>query len=259
MLVENKIVKKSLAIICSFVMCCVILTGCTSSLSAEDGGQNADHGKLQVITTIFPYYDFVRVVAGDLVDVKMIIPAGMDTHSFEPTASDMVTIGKADLFIYNGGEMESWVPQVIEAAANHKLKSDSMMKHVQTVVEETVEGMEAEHDEGDVKTNDASSGEEEVEYDEHIWTSPVNAQKIVNQIATDLSQADPEHEKQYQDNAAAYVKKLKTLDQEFQDIVNNTEKRYLVFADRFPLRYFVEQHLLAATAIQSRVQIPLRI
>lgn len=193
--------------------------------------ENSDE-KLSVITTLFPYYDFVKQIAGDKVNVSMIVPAGMDTHSFEPTPADMITIQKADVFIYNGGDMESWVSQVLDASENKEQVTDVMMDHVKIVVEETVEGMELEEE-----------GEEgEVEYDEHIWTSPVNAQKIVAEICTVLSKADPENANVYQKNTDAYIVQLKDLDKEFKDVINNSDRKTIIFGDKFPLRYFAEEY-----------------
>ncbi len=193
--------------------------------------ENSDE-KLSVITTLFPYYDFVKQIAGDKVNVSMIVPAGMDTHSFEPTPADMITIQKADVFIYNGGDMESWVSQVLDASENKEQVTDVMMDHVKIVVEETVEGMELEEE-----------GEEgEVEYDEHIWTSPVNAQKIVAEICTVLSKVDPENANVYQKNTDAYIVQLKDLDKEFKDVINNSDRKTIIFGDKFPLRYFAEEY-----------------
>ena len=100
-----------------------------------------EDGKLHIVTTVFPYYDFAKQIGGDRVSVDLIVPAGMDTHSFEPTAKDMVTFGEADVFIYNGGTMESWVPKVLEAAEGKNITTLRMMDHVKVVDEEIVEGM----------------------------------------------------------------------------------------------------------------------
>ncbi len=208
----------------------ITLFGCGKK---ETEAVDTADGKLNVVTTLFPYYDFVRQIAGDKVNVTMIVPAGMDTHSFEPTPADMITIQKADVFIYNGGGMESWVPQVLEASENKEQVADCMMDYVKTVVEETVEGMEPEEEEEEG---------EEVEYDEHIWTSPVNAQKIVAEICTVLSKADPENAKIYQENTDAYIEQLKELDKEFKDVVSNSKRKTIIFGDKFPLRYFTEEY-----------------
>lgn len=215
----------------------VFLTGCGSSPPVTE-----DNGRLNVITTIFPYYDFVRQVAGDKVDLKLVVPAGMDTHSFEPAASDMIDIGKADIIIYNGGEMEGWVAKVLQAASDNKIQSWEMMDFVDTVTEETVDGMQQKKHGHSGHDEDGEDGYGHQEYDEHIWTSPVNAIKLVSKISDILSDADKENSGFYHKNAKAYIKKLKGLDSKFRDIVNSSERKYLVFADRFPLRYFTDEY-----------------
>lgn len=225
--------RKRVSVMLALFLSVLMLAGCQSEEKAE-----SDSNKLQVITTIFPYYDFASHVAGEYAEVSMAVPAGMDTHSFEPTAADIIAFGKADLLIYNGGEMEGWVEQVIEASDNKAMLADGMMNHVEIYEEEIVEGMEEEE----------HGHEGEKEYDEHIWTSPVNAQKLIQQIAKDLSKADPEHKEEYQQNADAYKKKLDELDKQFSDVVSRAETRYLVFGDQFPLRYFVEEYDLEYSA-----------
>ena len=207
-----------------------------------------EDGKLKVVTTIFPYYDFVRQIAGDKVSLSMAVPAGMDTHSFEPTAADMIEIGKADILIYNGGEMEVWVDEVIEAAAGKNLKAEEMMKYVDIVTEEIVEGMEEEEEHEHEDDRDDEHEEEEPEYDEHIWTSPVNAQKLVEKIVDILSEADSKNADFYEKNGEAYIEKLEKIDSEMKNVIENAKRDYVVFGDRFPLRYFVDRYDLDYSA-----------
>lgn len=211
------------------------------------GKEVEQEDRLKVVTTIFPYYDFVRQVAGEYADITMIVPAGMDTHSFEPTAEDMITMSTADVLIYNGGEMESWVPKVVEAAGNTHIFADAMIDYVDTFQEEHVEGMEREKGHGD----EQGEGHDEGEIDEHIWTSPENARKIVAQIAKDLAQADPEHRDEYLENAHDYMGLLEELHGKLERVARNAKNHYLVFGDRFPLRYFVEEYQLEYTAAFS--------
>lgn len=210
--------------------------------NVASGKEVSQEERLKVVTTIFPYYDFARQIAGDLADITMIVPAGMDTHSFEPTAEDMINISTADMLIYNGGEMETWVTKVVEAAENSDIFMDAMMDYVDTVWEEHVEGMEEEKGHGN---------EHVQELDEHIWTSPENAQKIVAQIAKDLAQADPRHKEEYLENAQNYIGDLESLHGKLEQVAGNAQNHYLVFGDRFPLRYFVEEYHLEYTAAFS--------
>lgn len=246
----------------------LVVSGCSVSTGTDQTfGQDKKDGRIKVVATLFPYYDFARQVAGEYADVSLILPAGMDTHSFEPTAADMIRMGQADLILYNGGENEQWVGQVLESADNQGIMADEMMKHVDTLVEESVEGMQEEkggehdHEEHGKEDTDHNASEEEEhdheteeasdkagEIDEHIWTSPVNAQKIVAQIAKDFAKLDPEHQEEYQKNAQRYMKKLKKLDKDIRQVTSQAKHKYLAFADRFPLRYFVEEYGLDYTA-----------
>lgn len=215
--------------------------GSNSLESANTNKQLTDENKLNVVATLFPYYDFVREIAGDKVNLTMLVPPGMDSHSFEPTPADMIEVQNADVFIYNGGEMESWVPEVLEAVDNPKQISDCMMDHVETVVEEDVEGMEPEQEEA--KEDETSDTDiEEVEYDEHIWTSPVNSQQIVTEICNVLKEADPLNAEYYQTNADNYMKQLQELDTQFQEVVDNSDRKIMIFGDKFPLRYFADEY-----------------
>lgn len=220
---------KNITIFCAICFM-VLLTGCVNNT-----GTFKDNGKLNVITTIFPYYDFVRQVAGDKANLRLVVPAGMDTHSFEPAASDMIDIGNADVIIYNGGEMELWASKVLEAATNNNIITGKMMDYVDTFTEEDVTGLGKGH-------HHHEENEETEEIDEHIWTSPANAVKIISKIADILSEADKENSGYYHNNASQYIKKIKKLDSEFKKIASSSEKNYLIFADRFPLRYFVEEY-----------------
>lgn len=233
--------KNRIKLVITTVLLLTVLVSCAkndSIMTNVEGdesniGQN-DNNKLSVITTLFPYYDFVREIAGDKVNITMLISPGMDAHSFEPTPADMIEVQNADLFIYNGGEMESWVEQILEATDNNSNQiSLRMMDYVKTVTEEEKEGMEAEEEEEEFG---------ELEYDEHIWTSPVNAQKLVNEICNALIEADPENAVYFQTNAQNFIDELKDLDTQFQEVVNNSQNKIMIVGDKFPLRYFVDQY-----------------
>ncbi len=260
----GKVCWKLVACFCAVML---VASGCSiTGGTGQTSVQDKKGSRIKVVATLFPYYDFARQVAGEYADVSLILPAGMDTHSFEPTAADMIQMGQADLILYNGGENEQWVGQVLESADNKGIMADEMMKHVDTLVEEHVEGMQEEkgeehgHEEHGKEDTDHDASEEDHDHDteeasdtageidEHIWTSPVNAQKIVAQIAKDLAKADPEHQEDYQKNADEYIKKLQKLDKDIRQVTSQAKYKYLAFADRFPLRYFVEEYGLDYTA-----------
>lgn len=250
------------------------LTGCGSARDTHGDVGTPDDGKLKVVTTLFPYYDFTRQIAGDAVDISMVIPAGQDSHSFEPTPADIRLIQNADLLICNGGAMEQWVNQVVASLDSDTLKVITMMDYVDTVEEEVVEGMEDageehhhshSHESADDTHNDyahdeASHADEsehdhdadyEIEYDEHIWTSPVNAMKITRVIADTLEEMDPADADAFEENAVDYLGKLENLDQEFRDVVNGADLDLIVMADKFPLRYFADTYGLRYRAAFS--------
>ena len=204
---------------------------------------SADDGRLRVVTTLFPYYDFARQIGGDDVDVTLVVPAGRETHSFEPTPMDVIRISQADVFIYNGGESEQWVTDILDAAGEDIPCILSMMDAAELHEEELVEGMQGGASAHDHHDHDEDEGDgEEIEYDEHIWTSPVNAMALCRAICDTLCQADPAHEENYRARMEAYLTELEALDATFRDIVEHGSRRLLVFGDRFPLLYFCREY-----------------
>ena len=307
-----------------------VLTACTprrgtassdSSSNPLKGADASGDTRLNVVTTLFPYYDFLRQIAGDSIRLTMVVPAGMDSHSFEPTPADMITIQNADLLVCNGGTMEQWLSQVLDSfgEGTGPKRVVTMMDCVDVVQEEIVEGMEEgeahdhghmhvhadgtvhagdhdhesedhahseeehepedhvyseeehdteehihsedEHDMEDVAVHDEDHAQEyldeddghgvEIEYDEHIWTSPVNAKKLAGVLAEVLAQEDPAHAASYAENCASYQDKLTELDAEFREVVSHAKRRLVVFGDKFPLRYFFDEYGLEYRAAFS--------
>lgn len=223
--------------------------------SADQAG-NADGGKISVVTTIFPPYDFVREIAGDQADVKMLLKPGEETHSYEPTPQDIIAIQDSDVFIYTGGENDVWVEDILSSMPDSDMVTLRLVDCVDTVEEEQVEGMKGsaghDHDEADYddvhnKHTDETDGGEDAresphEVDEHVWTSPVNASLIAEQIKNVLSQADPDHSEMYEENTLAYQEQLSELDRQFRDVVDNAKRNIMIFGDRFPFRYFADEY-----------------
>ena len=248
-----------LALAVMFLFC--LLSGCGRAESGEEPGDGEGGRKLKVAATLFPYYDFVRQVAGDQVELSLVIPAGMDSHSFEPTPRDIRTMQEADVIIANGGAMEHWVDQVVDSFDREDQTVVIMLDHVDAVEEEIVEGME-HSDEGHGHVHVHEDGEEdghleedesqyEIEYDEHIWTSPVNAMRMVDVIAETLTERDPDHGAMYQAGAAAYLEELERLDKEFREVRDSAVHDMIVMGDKFPLRYFADTYGLRYRAAFS--------
>ncbi len=214
--------KKLLYILlCLGLLLC--LCGCGAQPEAETDG-------LSIVTTVFPAYDFARQIAGDRAQVSLLLPPGAESHSFEPTAKDMVRVHSADLFFCNGGESEAWVEELLESGED--IRALSMMDCVDTLEEEVKEGMQ----------ENRAEEEEETEYDEHVWTSPRNAVRICEALCDELCSLDPEGEYDYRERLAAYKAELEDLDAAFRQTVREGKHHTVIFADRFPVRYFVEEY-----------------
>ena len=205
---------------------------------------------LNIATTIFPEYDWTRAILGDRADdvnLTMLLDNGTDLHSFQPAVKDIMKVSSCDLLIYVGGESDQWIEDALESAQNKDMKTINLMEVLGDSIkeEETVEGMqESEHDHD-------HEDEEEKEYDEHVWTSMRNAEVICDAIAETLEEMDPENKEIYQSNAETYKEKLSALDEAYQETVNNAKQKTLVFADRFPFRYLVDDYDLSYYAAFS--------
>ena len=216
--------KKAFLIIILFTA----ITGCRQNKNAV--AQNSNN-KINVTTTIFAPYDFVRQIAGDKVNLRMLLPPGSESHSFDPSPRDIITIQNSDVFIYIGGETDKWAGRILQSIKTEKMKILSMMDTVKVVEEEIVEGMEKDEN-------------EEPSYDEHVWTSPKNAILIVRAITDVLCEANSANAGFYRQNAAAYIEALAELDAVFEEIVDGAKRKTIVFGDRFPFRYFADTYRL---------------
>lgn len=198
---------------------CLMLCGCTAQPEKPH-----DETKLQIVCTSFPAYDFAREIAGDRAELTLLIKPGSEVHSYEPTPKDMIRIQESDLFICNGGESEQWAKTLITP----ELNTIYMMDCVDTV-EESADGI-----------YNAEDGEPEL--DEHVWTSPLNAIKISEEICNALCKLDTDNAEAYKTNFTAYKAQLMALDRELRQVIKNSGKHTLVFADRFPMRYFALEY-----------------
>ena len=204
--------------------------------------ESAQPGGLRIVTTVFPLYDWVKnLVAGqDGVSVSMLLDTGVDLHSFQPTAADLMELGACDLFLYVGGASDGWVPDALKAAPREGRMALDMVSCLGDRIrtEELVEGMTGE-------------AEETPEADEHVWLSLKNAALLVDRIAEALCTLDGAGAEVYRANAAAYIKKLTALDRDYEAAVNGANGRTLLFGDRFPFRYLAEDYGLAYYAAFS--------
>ena len=225
----KKFIFISLAIILCFV------SGCTNKNSVNK--EIVEDNKLNIITTNFPPYDFVRQIGQDKVNVKMLLKPGEESHSYEPTPKDIKDIQNSDLFIYIGGENESWVNDILNSMGDNKPDTLKLLETVPTVEEEIVEGMEHTHEQ-----EEHDHTEDKHTIDEHIWTSPKNAIIIVEEITKILNSKNSENTNFYDENANNYIKELNNLDLKFKEVVENGKRNTILFGDRFPFRYFADEY-----------------
>ena len=226
--------KKFTALLLTFVL---FLSLCPVSGLAEEAG------KIRVVTTIFPIYDWVREIAGDTgnTEITLLLDSGVDLHSFQPSAQDILKVATCDLFIYVGGESDEWAEDALAEAVNPDMVVISLVEALgeNTKAEEIVEGMQAEEEE-----EEGEEGEEE-EIDEHVWLSLRNAQVFTSAIADALAQKDPANADSYRANAEAYGAKLAALDAAYAEAVDSAAHKTLLFGDRFPFRYLTDDYGLA--------------
>lgn len=272
---KTEFLRKSVVFIVTISMI-LGMAGCGKTTEKED------NYRLKIVTSLFPYYDMARAVIGDIkgIDLKMTVTPGQDSHSFEPTPSDVIQMENADVLIYNGGSLETWIDTLLDSLNNKNQIQMKMMDYVDVLNEEIVEGMdtrfeEHDHDEhshkddnhnkekhkedshseekhkednhsedssNDSEFHNEDSEEEHEETDEHIWTSPVNEIIMTEKICETLSKALPEEKENFQKNAESYISQLKELDNEFRTIVENAKINEIIFADKFPLQYFAKEY-----------------
>lgn len=224
--------KKWISVIFMLLMSLLMITACVSK---EEINLNEKKG-LQIVSTVFPGYDFAKQIVGDNAEVSMLLPPGVESHSYEPSPQDIINIQNSDIFIYVGGESEQWVDKILDSMDN-KVITVKMMDAVQLYEEEIIDGMQKEQDSDD-------EASEAHEYDEHIWTSLKNAQNIVARINEAVVSLDSKNKSVYDKNTKSYIEKLDNLDKEFENLFKTFEKPTLIFGDRFPFRYFVEDYKL---------------
>ena len=251
--------KKNIIKIASALIFAALVAGVAVAAPAK---KNASDGTVKIVTDIFPVYDWVREITKNSaakIDLTLLLDNGVDLHSYQPAVADVAKIAECDLFVYVGGESEGWMD---DACKEIKNKNSVVLKLLDSLgdaakEEEVVEGMEADHDHesaGEHHHEHESAGEhhhehgedeEGPEYDEHIWLSVKNAKILCNTIAEKIAEIDPKNAQTYRANAAAYNAKLSILDAQYQKIVDAASKKTVLFGDRFPFRYLVDDYGLS--------------
>ena len=241
----RKLIKNGRVFLAAAILAAAgLLAGCggnaaPAASAAQTGAQDAAAKKVSVIATIFPEYDWLRNIVGentDHVEIRQLLDKGVDMHSFQPTAEDMMAVASCDLFVYVGGESDNWTADALKNSVNPDQISVDLMEALGSRVkeEEVVEGMQEEaHEHGPA---------EAPEYDEHVWLSLKNAEVLTERLADALAEADPACADSYRANAEQYLEKLSALDAEYTEAVSAASKKTVLFGDRFPFRYLTDDY-----------------
>lgn len=209
------------------VLSAVLLLFVFGVLFSSCSVKETEEVKMSIVTTIFPTYDFARNIAGDKCEVTLLLKPGEESHSYEPAPQDILKIKECDVFIYIGGESDTWIASVLSSIEDSDAEIVTLMDCVTPLEEEHIGEAGEEHGH---------------EYDEHIWTSPVNAIKMTEKISEAVKAADPEHAAEYSDNTENYISKLRSLDSEFRNIVDHSARKTIIVGDRFPFLYFAREY-----------------
>lgn len=206
--------------------------------SSESSYSSNDSGKLKIISTVFPPYDLARQIAGDNAEISILLPPGSEIHNYEPSAKDMIAIRNCDIFLYIGGENEQWAEKLINSNDTENVTAVKLIDYVPTLSED-----EDEHDH-----DHDHDHEHEHETDEHIWTSPKNAQLMLSAVYDAICKVDPSGKQTYTKNKDAYAKQLSDLDNAYRSAVDNAKNKTIVLADKFPFRYLAHEYGLEFSA-----------
>ena len=231
-----------------FISCMTVLVMLFTFIFA--GASFAEDKKLSVVTTIFPVYDWVREIVGDNdnVEITMLLDNGVDLHSYQPTAQDIMKVATCDVFVYVGGESDEWVEDALAESVNPEMVVVNLVEAMGDDIkpEEIVEGMGHEHNKEEHEDEDHEHEEEEHEHedevDEHVWLSLRNAQKLVKALAVALGEADPANAENYTASADAYAGKLAALDAEYAAARETANFDTVLFGDRFPFVYLMDDY-----------------
>lgn len=227
--------------IISIVLCVIMLSACTSR------DKNTSTDRLSVVAVNFAQYDFARAVCGESADVQMIMRPGAEVHGYEPSLSDIIAIENADVLVYGGGANDVWVDKILTSVNTGGITLVPLMEDESiNLYKEEVHSSPHSHPEHDHHHHEGTGA-----YDEHIWTSPKNAMRIVNIIEETVSERDPENRDIYKKNASEYINRLAGIDEELTDAISGAKSKFVAVADRFPFLYLAKDYGLEYAAAFS--------
>ena len=245
--------KKRLSLIkLQSLMLCVILAASLFTFTGCQGNVQ-NNGKINIVCTTYPQYNWIQNIIGEESEefnLTLLVDSGADLHSYQPSAKDMAKISSADMFVYVGGSSDAWVFDAVRETVNKNMKKVNMMELLgdRAKEEEVVEGMQDDEHGHSHTASEDSHGEheetDEIEYDEHIWLSVKNAEILVQKLTDVIKELDTDNAEEYQGNADAYIKQLSDLDKEYESVISAARLKTVVFGDRFPFRYLVDDYNL---------------
>lgn len=223
------------------ILVAIILTSIIIGIHASKKAKTNNTDKIKVTVSNFASYDFLRAIIGnnDNVELTFLLGPGKDSHSYEPTAQDLITIQNSDLFVYVGGEMEKWADRVLDTLETGKTEIICIADIADKMEEKEIDGADE---------NEHEHEHEEGAFDEHVWTSPQNAIKMINALENEMEKIDNKNSNTYKENSNKYIEKIKNVDSKIQNVVNNKVRDRLVFADKMPMQYFIDYYKLQVTA-----------
>ena len=232
------------------VLAIAIIFGIIAFLAIGGKRNTTEDAKIKIVASNFASYDFLRAIIGDNKEIELtfLLGPGKDAHSYDPTAGDLIKIQNADLFVYVGGEMEKWSDKVLESMDTNSKEIICISDFVEKIEEKEVDGAEEEDENEDDGHHDKEHEHEEGAFDEHIWTSPANAIKMVNALEKAMEKIDNENATTYKKNADEYINQINEVDKKIQEVVDNKVRDRLVFADKMPMQYFMEYYGLEVSA-----------
>ena len=237
--------KKNIAFITILTMIFFIITAIIINIKNPIKKENGE--KIEIIATLFPQYDFAKQIGGDKVNVKLLLPPGSESHTYEPTPQDMLMINESDLFVYTGKEMEPWAENLISGMKKDinviDLSKSVELIHSEEFEEEHMEeNDEHEHEHEYEYGHNHDEEEHNHEYDPHIWLNPQNAIKMAKNIEKELINIDPDNAEYYKNNAEKYINEIAKLDKEIEQTVNSSSNPKIAFGGAFAYAYFVERY-----------------
>lgn len=238
------------------ILAILIVVGAGFAIFKIGDNKKKDSSKKQVVASNFASYDFLRAIIGDNENIELtfLLGPGKEAHSYDPTAKDLTLIQNADLFVYIGGEMEQWADKVLDSLKEEKdVKTICIANFVDTIEEQEVDGAEEEEEhhhehEEDVDEHEEEHEHEEGAFDEHIWTSPSNAIKMVNRLEQAMEEIDDKNSEKYKQNAKNYISQINDVDNQIKEVINNKVRNRLIFGDKMPMQYFINYYGLEVSA-----------